>query len=265
MSIRSLGNIYRPAAREARRRTETRASLAPSARPDSRRLRWAGVAVRRMSLGALPRSSVTTSHSLQPSYVSPDSSRDCVSQGWQIAFDYLPNSVEIDIPVPMNETVTHTRNRAPGNRWPGRRVIRREAFDRLSDNLEVVDYPDLDELVFEKRVPAAARAGFDPVDRFQDVARPLRVGSQSGTASASTRALCRSRSDAAVPTSTRLPRSFSRSSSSLARSIRERPASRSTSRSMSLISSASSRTTEPKSLMFRAPCRAAVSLMSAAS
>jgi len=90
-------------------------------------------------------------------------------------------------------------------------------------------------------------------DRFQDVLQPFLGVSHSGIASRSTRSRIRGLRPRSVITSTRHPRSCSKSYWRPPRSKRVLPGSSSTRKSISLCSSASPRATEPKTRTLRAP------------
>jgi len=88
---------------------------------------------------------------------------------------------------------------------------RRQTSCGFSDDLEVVNDPGLKEFVTFEGVFSAGGVFFDSFNRFLDVQESLKVASQSGTASARTRARIRGRKPASVTTSTFRPRRFWRS------------------------------------------------------
>lgn len=117
---------------------------------------------------------------------------------------------------------------------------------RLANHFQVSEKPNPEQFVPVKGFPTTGEVTRNRFDGFKHVFEPIQAASHNGTASASMRAWNRSRTPPSLTTSTRTPKSSSKSIASPPWSKRLRPGSNATRKSTSLDGVASPRATDPK-------------------
>lgn len=110
--------------------------------------------------------------------------RNARPQVGHISPNRLPYSIEVDVPVSVDESITHTGDGAPRNRGPSRLVLIGQALDGLADDLKVVDDPRLQHFVPPEPLLRVRGLTLDPANSSEDVLDSVSVGPHRGMASA---------------------------------------------------------------------------------
>lgn len=93
----------------------------------------------------------------------------------QIPFHCHPDLREIDSKVVMNQDMAHLDDLGPWDIVMRFSKRRGELAGGLTDNLNVVNHPGMNEFVFLEDATASLRIPLDPFDRVEDVMEPLTV------------------------------------------------------------------------------------------
>ena len=132
----------------------------------------------------------------------------------QVPVYCCPDFFGIHAKVIMDQNVTHGHDFSPWDlRMCGLDGVG-EAAGCLSDNLNVVDGPGLEQFIAYKCCASSGRVMFDPFDGFQDVQETLAVTPHNETVSRRIASRTRGRRPRSVTTSTRRPSRRSRSTMS---------------------------------------------------
>jgi len=127
-----------------------------------------------MSGGSVPRQKLQQNRDLRP-------------QARKIALRGIPDRLEVDAKVAMNQNIPHPSGLRPWQEGSEVSNARRDVGQSFAKDLEVVNYPSLNQLVALKGCPPSIRVLLNAVDRLECILQPFSLSSQSGLASRSNR------------------------------------------------------------------------------
>ncbi len=112
---------------------------------------------------------------------------DLLSQARKISAGGIPDLIEVDAKVAVHQNIPHSGGLGP---WQEGREISnalRDVRQSLAKDLEVVNYPGLNQLVALESGSPPRRVLLNAVDRFERILQPFSLSSQRGLASRSSR------------------------------------------------------------------------------
>jgi hypothetical protein len=102
-------------------------------------------------------------------------SRDCAAKCGQFMLDDRPHQIEVNLEVPMHQHVSHSDDLSPRHVWLLIACALGEPAGGLADDLQVSDYPDLDQLIRIERFSTVGGVSPDSVDGFDDVLNSVAI------------------------------------------------------------------------------------------
>jgi len=94
---------------------------------------------------------------------------DLFLEGRQIPLYRGPDFCQINAEIIMDQHMTHFDDLWPRDLLMGLAKRRAELAGCFTDNLDMVNHPSVDELVFLENPPTALRIPFDPLDGIEDI------------------------------------------------------------------------------------------------